>query len=344
MFELNKIVRKNILALQPYSSAREEFDGTGQIYLDANENPFGTYNRYPDPKQMKVKSLVSELYGINMGQIFVGNGSDEAIDLLCRIFCRPGKDKILTFLPTYGMYKVSAKIQDVGILEIPLTDSFQIDFPALEDVINKPELKIIFICSPNNPTGNTIERIEEVCARFQGIVVVDEAYVEFSTGASLLKKIQEHPNLVVLRTLSKAWGLAGARFGFAFSDSSIIDLLNKVKPPYNISVLNQSAAVYALENREEIQQKKDCILQQRKYLEGELKKRTGIKHVYPSETNFILVEVDSTTELYTVLLTKGIVVRNREKEMTGCLRITVGTPQENKQLLNAITLLEKQKK
>lgn len=341
MFRLDTLVRKNIQALAPYSSARDEFSGAGQIYLDANENPFGQRNRYPDSRQIKLKEVVSEQYGVLVNQVFVGNGSDEVIDVLCRIFCCPGKDKILTFSPTYGMYKVSAQIQDITVIEIPLTAGFQIDFKRLEEVIDDPALKIIFLCSPNNPTGNLMKHMEEICQRFRGIVVVDEAYIEFSTTTSMLQKIEDYPNLVVLRTLSKAWGLASARIGFAFSNASIIDLFNKVKPPYNISTLNQEAALLALENAQEMQKNKLQILHERQRLSTALQKLSIVKKIYPSEANFLLVEFSHAKNIYQNLIVKGIVVRNRHTDVANCLRISIGTPTENRTLLNELIQLEK---
>lgn len=336
MFDLSKIVRPNILALQPYSSARDEFKGIATVYLDANENPFGTLNRYPDPLQKQLKASLSEIKGVAAKNIFVGNGSDEAIDLCFRIFCEPGKDRALTFTPTYGMYKVSADINNIVLDELPLDANFQIDIKKTLPLLNNEQLKLIFICSPNNPTGNNLENIETILQNFNGIVVVDEAYIDFSEVASLSQKIAQYPNLVVLQTLSKAWGLAAARVGLALADVNIISLFNKVKPPYNISMLNYEAAITALAQPEVFEQQKELLLQQRTVLQEELINLPFITNVYPSDANFLLVAVTDANGIYNRLVENGIILRNRNTVVANCIRITIGTPKENELLLTIL--------
>ncbi len=344
MFNPNNIVRNNIRNLKPYSSARDEFKGEANIFLDANENSLGSpllkwYNRYPDPMQWKIKQKLSVIKQVPVDQIFLGNGSDEPIDLLFRCFCEPGVDEVIVFPPTYGMYEVSANINNVHLSKVPLTKEFQLDLEALELVI-KPHSKIIWICSPNNPSGNSIDRqdIEMVLNNFDGLVVVDEAYINFSRQKSLVTDLADYPNLVVLQTLSKAWGLAGLRVGMAFASSEIIGYLNKVKPPYNISEPVQELALKALD---EIGQVNDMILQlvdARKQLELDFVKSPQVVKVYPSDANFLLVEFTQARAMYDYLVGKGIVVRDRSNVLLcdNCLRITVGTDAENLKLVDAI--------
>jgi len=270
MFSLEKIVRENIQNLQAYSSARDEYTDSQGTFLDANENPYGEWNRYPDPQQKAIKQRLSQRNAIPSGQIFVGNGSDELIDLVFRIFCEPGQDKALIFTPTYGMYEVSAAINNVAVVKTPLTADFQIDFDSLRSVLTDKAIKVLFICSPNNPTGNDIKEIDSVLQMFDGVVVVDEAYIDFSTAASMIEKIKKYPNLIVTQTFSKAWGLAGARVGSAYASKEIISLLNKVKPPYNVSALNQRAVLEALDNSEQFERQKAAILTQRDRLQEQL--------------------------------------------------------------------------
>ena len=345
MFELNKIVRKNILALQPYSSARDEFTGKEGVFLDANENPFGTLNRYPDPYQEELKSILAEQKGLNPNQIFVGNGSDEVIDLVYRIFCNPGEDKALTFSPTYGMYDVSAAINDATLIKLPLTNAFEIDLEMTKDCLAKEFVKLIFICSPNNPTGNVfpLTTLEAVLKSAKGIVVVDEAYIDFSDNASAIQLIDRYTNLVVTQTMSKARGLAAARIGFAFSNKNVIELLNKVKPPYNVSALNQKAAIDALKDTATFDMNKKIILSQRKELARMLTELQSVVKIYPSEANFLLVEVVDATKMYQALVERKIIVRNRAKVIDNCIRITVGTPVENSLLINELKQLENEK-
>jgi histidinol-phosphate aminotransferase len=344
MFNPNNIVRNNIRNLKPYSSARDEFNGEANIFLDANENSLGSpllkwYNRYPDPMQWKIKQKLSVIKQVPVDQVFLGNGSDEPIDLLFRCFCEPGVDEVIVFPPTYGMYEVSANINNVHLSKVPLTKEFQLDLEALESAI-KPHSKIIWICSPNNPSGNSIDRqdIEMVLNNFDGLVVVDEAYINFSRQKSLVTDLADYPNLVVLQTLSKAWGLAGLRVGMAFASSEIIGYLNKVKPPYNISEPVQELALKALD---EIGQVNDMILQlveARKQLEQDFVKSPQVVKVYPSDANFLLVEFTHARAMYDYLVGKGIIVRDRSNVLLcdNCLRITVGTDAENLKLVDAI--------
>jgi len=340
MFELNdNIVRKNILALKPYSSAREEYSGTDGIFLDANENPFGELNRYPDPNQKELKRKLSGIKSVPSENIFIGNGSDEIIDLTFRIFCNPGKDKALTFSPGYGMYEVSAQINDVELIKVPLNDSFQIDFDVTEKYLNDKALKLIFVCSPNNPTGNIIYNIELLLQKFKGIVVIDEAYIDFSNTDSFVAKINKYPNLIVAQTFSKAWGLAAARVGIAYSNAGIISLFDKVKPPYNVSGLNQKAALEALEDYPEFERRKSIILEQKLWLEKQLQNIPVVRKIYPSYANFILVEVIDAGNVYSELVNKKVIIRNRNNLVKNCIRITVGTPDENKKLIKELSEL-----
>ena len=334
--QINKLVRKNILSLKPYSSARDEFSGSEGVFLDANENPFGQLNRYPDPHQKALKKRLSEIKKLPVEYIFVGNGSDEVIDLTFRIFCNPGTDKALTFTPTYGMYEVSAAINDIELIKIPLTRTFQIDFDALENYLGDENLKLIFICSPNNPTANSIENIEKVLQKFNGMVIVDEAYIDFSRGGSFLDKIETYPNLIVMQTFSKAWGLAAARVGMAYANSEVISFYNKVKPPYNVSEPNQKAAISALADVAGYEQRKSVILGQRTWLENQLPALAVVKKIYPSDANFLLVEMTVANKIYNELVNRKVITRNRHSVIENCIRITVGSPEENQKLIDAL--------
>jgi len=342
---LQGLVRPNIRSLQPYSSARSEFKGQAEIFLDANENPFETgLNRYPDPLQIQVKQWVSRLIGIHPEQIFLGNGSDEVIDLLLRIFCEPREDHILTLPPTYGMYQVSADIADVGVKKINLLPGFKIDVAAVQKASN-PHAKLLFICSPNNPTGNDLDRKDIIALldTFPGVIVIDEAYIEFSEQASCMDLIGRYPRLVVMRTFSKAWGLAGVRLGMAFANKQIIQLLNKVKPPYNVNKLTQQIALQAFENAGQIGEWIQVIKQERQRLQEALPAFRFVQHLFPSSSNFLLVRVDQPEELYQYLVGQKIIVRNRSNVVNceGCLRLTVGQPKENDRLLAALSDYEK---
>lgn len=343
-FDLNNILRENIKKLIPYSSARDEFKGEASIYLDANENSLGSplrkwYNRYPDPLQKKVKEKLSEIKGVPADHIFLGNGSDECIDVLMRAFCDPGKDNIIICPPTYGMYEVSANINDVAIKKVPLTPDFQLDLPAIEEAVDD-HTKMIFLCSPNNPTGNSLDRedIEVLLNNYFGLVVIDEAYINFSRFRSFSQELEEYPNLVIMQTLSKAWGLAALRVGIAFATVPIIDIMNKVKPPYNINQASQDLVLQALEEVGQVNDMIREIVAQRGELEKALPAVPVVTKVYPSDANFLLVQVTDAKAIYQYLLQEGIVVRDRSKVLLceGCLRITVGTAAENEALLNAL--------
>ncbi|WP_462252425.1 histidinol-phosphate transaminase [Ekhidna sp.] len=342
MFDIKNITRANVLAMKPYSTARNEFDGMADVSLDANENPFGFgLNRYPDGTMQKVKSAFAKFRNTDSEKLIFGNGSDELIDLLIRAFCEPGKDKILTFNPSFSMYSVYAEINNVEEIQIPLTSDFQIDPQSVEAVIADPNLKLIFICSPNNPTGNSIEQqtILEITERFKGLVVVDEAYVDFSNETLVGKDI---PNLFILQTFSKAFGLAGARLGAGIGSTEIIYILNKIKPPYNVNALTQDQALEALERPEEIRKQVEILEKQRDKLTDSLDQIASVKKVYPSKANFLLVEFEDAQITYDLLLKNGIVVRDRSKLIDGCLRITVGSPEENAKLLAVLNEQEYQ--
>ncbi|TNF49335.1 MAG: histidinol-phosphate transaminase [Bacteroidetes bacterium] len=345
MIDINNLVRMNIMNLQPYSSARDEFSGNEGVFLDANENPFGELNRYPDPYQRELKAVLANQKGIDTAQIFVGNGSDEVIDLLFRIFCNPGTDKALTFSPTYGMYDVSAAINAVELIKLPLTDSFQLDVDAAKELLKDCKIKLTFICSPNNPTGNAFpkEQIEAILQASQGIVVVDEAYVDFSEQGSMIDLINTYPNLVVSQTMSKARGLAAARVGFAFANTQIINLLNKVKPPYNVSLLNQKAALDALLDNETYTRNLQILQQEKERLNNLLNELKTVVKIYPSDANFLLAEFKDANATYQQLVDRKIIVRNRNSVVNNCIRITVGTPEENTLLINELKQLENEK-
>lgn len=341
MSKIEKLVRPNLLKLSPYSSARDDFQGAASIWLDANENPFGELNRYPDPYQRELKQLLSERSGIQTNCLFLGNGSDEIIDLLFRVFVQPGIDKALTFSPTYGMYRVSAEINDAELIEIPLTNDFQIDLTGTFPHLNDSKLKLIFICSPNNPTGNLLltSEIEEILHRFEGIVVIDEAYIDFADAESWSKRLDEFPNLVVIQTFSKARGLAAARLGIAFSNPEIISYLTKIKPPYNVSSINQQAGIASMKNESEVFAQIETILSERKRLVSELSSLKIVTNIYPTDANFILLEVENADDVYLKLTNHGIIVRNRSKLIPNALRISIGSETENNSLINELKQL-----
>lgn len=343
-FNLNNLVRENIKKLVPYSSARDEFSGEAKVFLDANENSLGSpllkwYNRYPDPHQQELKKAISKIKGIDAAHIFLGNGSDECIDLLYRCFCNPGKDNAIICPPTYGMYEVSANINDVEIRKAPLLENFELDLIHLENLVDE-NTKLIWICSPNNPTGNSFTRtdIETVLNNFNGIVVIDEAYINFSKQKSFIQELNDYPNLVVMQTFCKAWGLAGLRLGLAFASLDIIKILNKVKPPYNINQSTQDLALKAIEDMEDVNNMIVELVNMREALAEVLQQMHGVENVYHSDANFILVKIKHAKSVYDFLLTKGIVVRDRSnvKLCDDCLRITVGTEKENTLLIDAL--------
>jgi histidinol-phosphate aminotransferase len=343
-FDLNKLLRENIKCLTPYSSARDDFKGEAKVFLDANENSFGSpltrwYNRYPDPLQVKVKEKISGIKNVPVQNIFLGNGSDECIDILIRAVCEPGEDNLLICPPTYGMYEVSANINDAGVKKVSLTESFQLNLPAIENAIDD-HTKMIFLCSPNNPTGNSLirEDIEIILNNFFGLVVIDEAYINFSHQRSFLQELKDYPNLVVMQTLSKAWGLAALRVGMAFASEDIIHVMNKIKPPYNINQASQELALQALDELGQVNDMIKEIVQQREELRDSLSNIPIVQKIYPSDANFLLVKVVNARNVYEDLLQKKIVVRDRSKVelCDDCLRITVGTSSENTTLLKAL--------
>lgn len=333
MIDLQKITRPNIWRLKPYSCARNEFHGTASVYLDANESPYDTpYNRYPDPLQLRVKKAISEVKGVACDSIFLGNGSDEPIDLLYRAFCEPQKDNVVAIEPTYGMYHVCADINDVEYRTVNLDENFQMSADELLSACDE-HTKLIWMCSPNNPSGNNLNRDEvlKVIRNFNGIVVLDEAYIDFSSVPDILPQLPEFPNLVVLQTFSKAWASAAVRLGMAFASPEIVAILTKIKYPYNINVLTQRHALSVLENNNQIQQRVAEILEQRVLLGQRLQKLPFVEKIYPSDANFLLVKVTDANEIYQMLIEKGIVVRNRTTVTlcANCMRFTVGTREEN---------------
>jgi histidinol-phosphate aminotransferase len=344
MFDLNRLLRENIRQLVPYSSARDEFKGEAQVFLDANENSLGSpltrwYNRYPDPHQWKVKEALGKIKGVGPQHIFLGNGSDECIDLLFRAFCVPGKDNVIINPPTYGMYEVSAHINDVEVRRAVLLDDFQLDLVHLERLVDE-RTKIIWICSPNNPTANSMNRqdVEMVLNSFPGLVVVDEAYINFSRHRSFIQELAEYPNLVVLQTMSKAWGLAGLRLGMAFASEAIIEVYNKVKPPYNVNQATQELALTALSAVRQVNEMIRALVVMREQLARALGELPFVRKVYPSDANFLLIKVEDARRVYDHLLGDGIVVRDRSRVdlCEGCLRVTVGAERENAELMSAL--------
>ncbi len=337
---LKDLVRPNILALEPYSCARNEFTGEARVYVDANENPYNNgVNRYPDPMQTAVKRKVAALKGVRESQIFLGNGSDEAIDLPFRIFCRPGIDNVVAPAPTYGMYQVCADINDVEYRAVPMKPDFQLDIEAMKARIDA-NTKLVFLCSPNNPTGNALcwEDIQWFLDHFAGITIVDEAYIDFSSKPSLLKELNRYPRMMVLQTFSKAWGQAAIRLGMAFAGEEIIRLMTNVKYPYNVNILTQQQALKVLDNAGEKDKAVREILQQRDTLRDRLNTLECVDKIYPSDANFLLVKVYDADNTYKFLADRGIIVRNRNRVTLcqGCLRITVGTPAENEEIIAAL--------
>lgn len=339
-FNVQKFVRRNIAEMKPYSSARDEFKGEAEVFLDANENPYPSpYNRYPDPLQWKVKEKLSLIKNVSPEQTFLGNGSDEAIDLLIRAFCEPNQDSIITTDPTYGMYAVCADLNAVSLIKVPLADNYDLDVDGMISAIQK-NTKLIFLCSPNNPTGNLLsdEKILRILDNFDGIVVIDEAYIDFTQHASYTEQLASYPNLVVMQTFSKAWGLAGLRLGMAFASKAIIDILNKIKYPYNVNIKTQEIALEALDNVQLKDSAVNEILEQRAALSDSLNKLRITETVYPSDSNFLLVKVSDAPGIYRYLMDRKIIVRDRSKVLLckDCLRITIGTPKENERLIAAL--------
>ncbi|HKL71140.1 MAG TPA: histidinol-phosphate transaminase [Marinilabiliaceae bacterium] len=343
MKSLNQLLRKNILQLKPYSSARDEYTGEEGTFLDANENPFNTpYNRYPDPHQRRLKGMIAELKELGDDQIFLGNGSDEPIDLIYRAFCEPGIDNVISIDPTYGMYQVAADVNNIGFKKILLTTDFQLDTKALLAAADE-NTKLLWICSPNNPTGNCFkqEDIVELLNNFPGIVVLDEAYIDFSPEKSFLPHLKEYPNLIILQTFSKAWGMAGIRLGMAFARPEIIQILSKIKYPYNVNILTQQKAMELLtQNKDKTNEWKELLLNQREFVKAELKKLSFVQTIYPSDANFLLIKVEGAKKIYSFLANQEIIIRDRSSVALcdGCLRITIGSPEENQVLLEALKL------
>jgi len=343
--KIQDLIRDNIKALKPYSSARDEYKdaSSNMVFLDANENPYNNgVNRYPDPQQSNLKNVLAQQKGISKDNILLGNGSDEVLDLILRVFCEPNKDKIITLPPTYGMYEVLANVNAVDVIKINLSESFQ---PKVDDILNSTDQysKILFLCSPNNPSGNSfnIKNVERLLLNFNGIVVIDEAYIDFSDQKSWLSRLEEFPNLVITQTLSKAYGMAGIRLGICYASKEIISVLNKIKPPYNINELTQQKALERLSIPEDVKNEIQNILQQRNWLAEKLKNIAFVEIIYPSDANFVLVKVDNAIKRYDQLIQKGIVVRNRTNQpgCENCLRFTIGTKTENEKLITTLKTL-----
>ncbi|GAB4447924.1 MAG: histidinol-phosphate transaminase [Bacteroidia bacterium] len=343
--EILNLIRPNIINLKPYSSARDEYKGSEGIFLDANENAFGSpinynINRYPDPLHSRVRQKLAKIKKVHPEQIFLGNGSDESIDIILRIFCKPGRDEIIILPPTYGMYEVAANVNDIRVKKVFLDDDFQ---PVTKDILENisSNTRVVFFCSPNNPTGNLIntEIIEEVLNNFHGIVIVDEAYIDYANTPSWIYKLNQFPNLIVLQTFSKAWGMAGLRAGMAFAHPDIIAVMNRVKLPYNINIITQNLILEALENQNFLKNTISETLKERMKLVEELKRLKIVLRIYPSDANFILVKVHDADKVYNYLVEKKVIVRNRSKleKCEGCLRITIGKPNENAALISVLS-------
>ena len=345
--DINSMVRENVLRMKPYSSARDEFKGEAEVFLDANENPYPSpYNRYPDPLQWKIKEKLAPMKGVLPEQIFIGNGSDEPIDLLIRAFCEPNRDTILITEPTYGMYSVCAEVNAVGMNKVLLTDDFDLDTDAVFKAIT-PNTKLIFLCSPNNPTAALLDRnkVAAIIENFDGLVVVDEAYIDFADTKSFVHDLDQYNNLVILQTFSKAWGLAALRCGMAYASSDIVSILNKIKYPYNINIQTQELVLKALDNESQKNKWVREILAERRALENKLRELPIVQKVFPSDANFILARVTDAAGVYHFLMEQKIIVRDRSrvKLCDDCLRITVGTPAENKRLTDTLSTFKIQK-
>ena len=335
MDNIKNLIRKNILSLTPYSSARDEYKSNQGIFLDANENPFGNLNRYPDPNQWRLKQILSSQKKVAIENILIGNGSDEIIDLVQRVFCEPNEDKIIVCPPTYGMYEVYANINNLSVISIPLTQDFQLNTKA----ILAQSAKVLYLCSPNNPTGNSLENLDYIIGNFNGIVFLDEAYIDYSEQPSLVSKINQYPNLIVSQTLSKARGLAAVRVGIAYANEAIISVMSKVKPPYNVSQLNQEAAVQSFADEANFKFTLQLIKSERELLKLSLLELDFVTKIYPSEANFLLVEMENSSAIYNSLIEQQIITRNRSSVVENTIRITIGTPRENQQLVYALQLV-----
>lgn len=344
MQSLNRLLRPNIRDLKPYSSARDEYSGEAAVFLDANENPFNApYNRYPDPYQRKLKKRIAEIKNISPENIFLGNGSDEAIDIAIRAFCEPGIDNIVSISPTYGMYQVAADINNVKVKKVLLTPDFQLDVSAILNNIDE-NTKIIFLCSPNNPTGNCFrkEDVRDIINHFQGIVIIDEAYIDFAPEKSWLPELINYPNLIIFQTFSKAWGMAGIRLGMAFAEKSIINVFSKIKYPYNVNNLTQEKALELLNKSQSMQKWVEELLSEKQNLIAQLKKMPIVQKIYPSDANFILIKTDAPKKIYNFLVENKIIIRDRSKVVLceGCLRITIGAPEENRKLIETLKQID----
>lgn len=340
MNSINELLRPNIRDLKPYSSARDEFSGEAAVFLDANENPFNApFNRYPDPYQRELKKRIAGIKEVSAENIFLGNGSDEAIDIAIRAFCEPGKDNVVSISPTYGMYQVAADINNIEVKKVLLTPDFELDAEALLKAADE-HTKIIFLCSPNNPTGNCFspQEVKKVLDGFDGIVVLDEAYIDFAPDKSWLTKLTQYPNLIILQTFSKAWGMAGIRLGMAFAKDEIIKVFSKIKYPYNVNILTQQKALELLSDNDTMQRWVKELLEERTRLTETLKTKDFVKKVYPTDANFVLIKTPEPKKIYNYLVARKIIVRDRSNVALceGCLRITVGTPEENRELIEAL--------
>ena len=338
-FKLENIVRPNVLAMEPYSSARDEYEGTEGVFLDANENPFpSAVNRYPDPYQRQLKAEIARVKGVRENQLLIGNGSDEVLDLLFRAFCTPSQDKVVTIKPSYGMYKVLAQTNDVNLIEVALDANFNLDAESV--LFSAKDAKMIILCSPNNPTGNLLNRneISKILNEFNGIVAIDEAYIDFSNGKTFLQELTNHQNLVVIQTLSKAYGMAGIRVGIGFASTEIIDVLNKIKPPYNVNSVSQSFALARLKDMEKVTEEVMQILLERSRVLEVLMQTTWVEKIFRTDANFILFKVPNADKLYAYFAKNGVVVRNRSKQYNceNCLRVTIGTHEENERFITVL--------
>lgn len=341
IINIEDLVRPNILALTPYSSAADEGTRKNAILLNANENPFGTFNRYPDPRQQKLKEKLATLKNVRPEQVFLDNGSDNIIDLAFRVFCRPGVDKALAFSPSFGMYDVAAQINGIELLKSPLNMDFQPDMDELKSRLNDEQLKLIFICSPNNPTGNSMNKecLRFILENFRGIVILDEAYIDFCPEKSFVGHLNDYPGLIILQTLSKAWGLAGLRIGIALMSEQVAGYFNKIKMPYNISSLNQQKALEALGNQSAYNRCLALILNEKIKVTAALAALKIVQKIYPSDTNFLLVKFTDASVVYQHLLDHGLIVRNRNQQIENCLRVTIGSPEENEKLIITLKMI-----
>ncbi|NOU60664.1 histidinol-phosphate transaminase [Marinifilum caeruleilacunae] len=340
IFSLDQLTRENVKQLVPYSSARDEFSGNGSVFLDANENPYENgVNRYPDPLQNELKKRLTQIKGISPSRMILGNGSDEVIDLLFRAFCEPNRDNVVICTPTYGMYEVAAGVNAIEIKEVALDENFQPDVQEVQKAMNEYS-KMLFLCSPNNPTANLYneDKMISLLETFPGIVIVDEAYIDFAPGKSLIDKLEKYPNLVILQTLSKAWGMAGIRLGIGFASEEIIEILNRIKPPYNVNSLSQERALDLLDDEAKYLNQVNGILKDRVKMSEFLASLSCVQKVYESDANFILVKVDDAKLLYSFLLDKGIIIRDRSKiaGLENCVRISIGTEKENQLLCESL--------